>query len=177
MKIEKYKKHTMETIYTELDNLKIKYKKFTHPPMHTVDDNTQFSKNINGIQIKNLFLIDKKKKMWLITTPSNYRINLKKLKTVLESSGNLSFASALRLHDNLGVKPGSVSPLAVANDGKNQVIAVIDILCIGDNLVCPHPLENTQTVQMQGADLKKFMCHFAHDPITIDFEKQDLTIK
>ena len=163
-----------QQIYMDLSEKNIAYDKFEHEPVFTVEDAQKVDGDIDGISIKNLFVYDKKKNMWLITIPHNIRPDLKKLKSVLGSNGNLSFCSPERLWDNLGVKPGSVSPLAVVNDVGGNVTAVIDKSCVGNDPVLPHPLQNDATIRLQGSDLLTYMQSYNHDPMVIDFENENL---
>ena len=64
----------------------------------------------------------------------------------------LSFASAEDLEKILGVKPGSVSALALLNDKEHAVHFFIDSEFQG-GLVAAHPMENTATVFIRTDDL------------------------
>ncbi|MGB1360646.1 MAG: prolyl-tRNA synthetase associated domain-containing protein [Alphaproteobacteria bacterium] len=163
-----------EKIYQDLNDKGIEYKVFEHPPVFTVEEAELYTKDIDGVHIKNLFVYDKKKNMWLITIPHDIRPDLKKVKAVLGTSGNLSFCNPDRLWENLGVKPGSVTPLSVVNDTNGNVTAVIDKSCTTEELVCPHPLLNDATVQMKGTDLIEYMKSYNHEPMIIDFKNEDL---
>ena len=161
-------------LYSALDAMHIKYTVHNHTPVFTVCDASQHTNHISGIQIKNLFVCDKKKNMWIVTLPHRIRPDLKKLRVALGAKGNLSFCNADRLWENLGVKPGSVTPLSVINDTQNCVTAVLDITCTSDNIVCPHPLSNDATLAMLGGDLVSFMQTYNHDPIILNFEADRL---
>ena len=166
-----------QSLYTKLDSMNIEYTVHNHPPVFTVEDAQQHTMHMQGIQIKNLFVYDKKKNMWLITVPHSLRPDLKKLKSVLNASGNLSFCNADRLWENLGVKPGSVTPLSVINDTNNNVTAVIDADCISNKTVCPHPLLNDATLEMLGTDILSFMQMTNHNPIIINFKAEELVVE
>ena len=163
-----------QKLYAELDAMHIDYTVHNHAPVFTVDDASQHTNHIHGIQIKNLFVYDKKKTMWVVTVPHNIRPDLKKLRLALGAKGNLSFCNPDRLWENLGVKPGSVTPLSVINDTKNCITAVLDITCTNDSIVCPHPLSNDATLTMRGDDLVSFMQACNHDPIILNFKADRL---
>jgi Ala-tRNA(Pro) deacylase len=76
-----------------------------------------------GIHIKNLYLRDRKKRNFLIVAQEDRVIDLKNLDQKI-GCDRLSFGSADRLFEMLGVRPGAVSPLTVINDSDYKVFAV-----------------------------------------------------
>ena len=50
------------TLYKLLEDLKIEFEVFEHPPFFTVGEAKKYRKNMDGFHTKNLFLRDKKKK-------------------------------------------------------------------------------------------------------------------
>jgi Ala-tRNA(Pro) deacylase len=72
---------------------------------------------------KNLYLRDRKKRNFLIVAQEDRVIDLKTLDQKI-GSDRLSFGSADRLFEMLGVRPGAVSPLTVINDSDHKVSAV-----------------------------------------------------
>ena len=105
------------SLYRLLEDLKIKYKVFEHPPFFTVDEAKKQRQGMNGFHIKNLFLRDKKKKSFLVVAHEDRTIDLTRLTERIKSS-RLSFGSKERLFDELGVLPGAVTPLSVINNKK-----------------------------------------------------------
>ncbi len=78
-------------------------------------------------------------------------LDLKALRKRLGSKA-LSFASAGELESILGVRPGSVSALAILNDKEHTVHFCIDSEFMG-GLVAAHPMENTATLFLRTDDL------------------------
>ena len=78
-------------------------------------------------------------------------LDLKALRKRLGSKA-LSFASAGELESILGVRPGSVSALAILNDKEHTVHFCIDSEFMG-GLVAAHPMENTATLFLSTDDL------------------------
>ena len=62
-----------------------------------------------GAHIKNLYLRDRKKRNFLVVAQEDRQIDLKSLGGQI-GSDRLSFGSADRLFEMLGVRPGAVSP-------------------------------------------------------------------
>ncbi|MBL4693703.1 MAG: prolyl-tRNA synthetase associated domain-containing protein [Magnetovibrio sp.] len=154
-----------------LDALGIVTKSHSHAPLMTVEDSQRLRGDIKGLHSKNLFLKDKKKQLWLIVCEENVVINLKSLKTHLGSAA-LSFAKRDLLFDVLGVLAGSVTPFSVLNDSHARVRIVLDQTLAQAKLVNFHPLINTQTTTISGADLCKFLDAYGHAPIVMDFTKK-----
>ena len=81
---------------------------------------------MSGLHSKNLFLKDKKGRLFLVSARDDARIDLKRLHEAIGASGRLSFCSAELLMEKLGVTPGSVTAFAVINDRQGEVTMVLD---------------------------------------------------
>jgi Ala-tRNA(Pro) deacylase len=95
-------------------------------------------------------------------------VNLKALRDPLGARGSLSFASAEALYELLGVLPGSVSLLALANDEACLVNVAIDRTLLHADAVGCHPLTNTRTTVLAPAALKAFLRVTGHLAQEID---------
>lgn len=99
-------------LFVLLDKEKIDYTVTHHKSLMTVEDarSIRADDESDEGQIKNLFVKNKKGKMWLFTLHENRKIDLKQ--TALDiGARRFSFCSAERLMEYLGVIPGAVSPL------------------------------------------------------------------
>ncbi|MCB2107184.1 MAG: prolyl-tRNA synthetase associated domain-containing protein [Rhodobacteraceae bacterium] len=161
---------TPADLFARLDQLGIATTTFDHPPAFTVDDLMQHADRMPGMHIKNLFLCDAKKKMWLVTLPHDRALDLKKLPAGI-GSARLSFGSADRLMRVLGIKPGSVSPFAAINDPDQQVKVVFDSTMMSSDIINAHPLVNTQTTAIRPADLIRFLESCGHRPQILDLSQ------
>jgi Ala-tRNA(Pro) deacylase len=157
-----------EEVFARLDALAIAHRTFHHPPVYTVEQAKALRGEIVGAHIKNLFLRDKKKRMWLVVALEHRRIDLKRLAAELGARG-LSFGSAERLMTFLGVEPGSVTPLAVLNDEGGAVTVVLDRAVLDHSLVNCHPLVNHMTTALAPGDLLRFLASVDHAPRLLDF--------
>ena len=128
-----------------------------HEAVFTVAESQDLRGQIDGLHTKNLFLKDKKGVLFLLTAPEDAAIDLKTLHTKLGAKGRVSFASAERLAEHLGVLPGSVTPLALINDAQRAVIGVLHPRVASAPLVNVHPLRNTATVTMTGEELVRLL--------------------
>ncbi|MDB2682800.1 prolyl-tRNA synthetase associated domain-containing protein [Alphaproteobacteria bacterium] len=166
---------TPETIPTKPDDLfeilqllDITYECHHHDPIFTVEEGLHLKADIPGTHCRNLFLRDKKKRMFLITAANETTIDLKGLPEKLDCH-RLSFGSAERLADYLGIYPGAVNPFCVMNDKQKDVQPILDSAMMQANIINVHPLDNAMTISIAPSDLLKFYTHTGHTPKIIDF--------
>jgi Ala-tRNA(Pro) deacylase len=149
-----------------LDTLGIAWKVHEHAAVFTVDDSDAIHAAMPGVHTKNLFLKDAGDRFWLVTVPSAISVDLKALPTVI-GSRKLSFGKAEAMQELLGIAPGSVSPLAALNDTENVVTVVLDAGVAAGSQVNVHPLRNTATIGLSGADLVRALSAWDHVPIIV----------
>ena len=152
-----------EQLFEILDGLEIVYEIHHHAPIFTVEEGAHLKVDIPGVHCRNLFLRDKKKAMYLVVAANETMIDLKKLSDLI-GSGRLSFGSAERLWDYLGIRPGSVCPFCVINDEAHEVRVVLDAAMMEAEIVNYHPLDNAMTIGLSPADLLRFFAHTGHAP-------------
>jgi Ala-tRNA(Pro) deacylase len=157
-----------QQLFFRLDQLGIAHRTVEHPPVFTVEEAKALRGNLPGHHIKNLFLRNKKEEMWLVVALEDRAIDLRRLGDVL-GAGRLSFGSADRLKRYLGVEPGSVTPLSLANDEAHAVRLVLDRGVADGGPVNAHPLVNTMTTALTPADLLRFFEATGHTPRWLDF--------
>ena len=150
-----------------LDSLDIRYRLYEHEAVFTVAESLGIERAMDGVHCRNLFLCDKKKKMFLVVAANETAIDLKKLPAVI-GSDRLSFGSAERLWTYLGVRPGSVCPYAVINDRDRAVTVILDAAMMRGAIVNYHPLVNTKTIGVKPDDLVKFIRSCGHEPQITD---------
>ena len=160
-------KRSPQDLFERLDSLGIEISTIEHPPVFTVEEAKQHRGELEGVHIKNLFLRNKKKKMWLVVAVEDTPIDLKALGEALDA-GRLSFGSPERLAQYLGVIPGAVTPFAAINDEEGQVSVVLDRRIFEADPVHCHPLVNTMTTAIRGDDLKRFLVDTGHEPRLVD---------
>ena len=166
---------TQEQLLEYLSNHQISYQLYTHPQLFTCEQAMEIVKQLNmpGMGIKNLFLKDSKKKLYLIVATYNTRVDLKTVGKTLEAK-ELRFADAQLLMQYLGVEPGSVTPLALINDKDQAVQAIIDANLLKQEYIQVHPLKNDATVVITPADLIKFFGLSRRPYLVYDFDKNEL---
>lgn len=139
-----------------------------HPPLRTVAESKALRGELEGVHIKNLFLRDKKRNLWLVTVQEDHEVDLKALRNHLDTRGNLSFGSADLLVEALGVTPGAVTPFAVMNDEAARVTFVLERAVLDGPVVLAHPLHNEATTAIAPDDLLRFAEACEHSPLLID---------
>jgi len=152
-----------------IKNLQIPCQIYTHPPVFTVAEANEKSTEIPGTHTRNLFLRDKREKMFLITLRHETPLDLKKLSDLL-GTGRFSFGSPERLWTYLGVKPGSVTPLSILNDTGKQVQLVLEQGMMDTPLVNFHPLDNSMTVGMSPSGLMTILEKAGIKPIIMNLD-------
>ncbi|MBV8412254.1 MAG: prolyl-tRNA synthetase associated domain-containing protein [Alphaproteobacteria bacterium] len=157
-----------QQLFERLDQLGIAHQSVEHPPVFTVEEAKALRGNLPGHHVKNLFLRNKKEEMWLVVVLEDRAIDLKRLGEAL-GAGRLSFGSAERLKRHLGVEPGSVTPLALVNDGGRAVRLALDRALGDGGPLNVHPLTNTMTTTLSPAGLLRFFAATGHELRWLDF--------
>ena len=158
---------TPNDLFDVLQGLDIKYEVHNHAPIFTVEESAHLKANIAGIHCRNLFLRDKKKIMYLVVAANETKIDLKKLEQLI-GSARISFGSADRLWQYLGIRPGSVCPFCVINDKGHEVNVILDASMMAGEIVNYHPLDNAMTISLSPSDLMTFFDHTGHAAKIVD---------
>lgn len=159
---------TKDQLYNLLNELKIQYQIFNHPPIFTAEEGAILAKHIPGAACKNLFLKDSKKRFWLIIACADTKIELKKLSKQL-SAPELRFGNPESLFEHLGVLPGSVTPFGLLHQNAKEITVIVDKKLQEHSLAGFHPLENTATVVLSPIDLINFIQSCGNSIVFVDF--------
>lgn len=160
---------TKDEILARLEAMGIAARTHRHPPVFTVEEARAHTHGLPGGHCKNLFLKDKKDRLWLVTCLDERRVDLNRLSKLL-GAARFSFGRAELLRETLGVSPGSVTPLALVNDADGRVTAVLDAGLLAHDEVNCHPLENDATTVLASADLLRFLRATGHEPVILDLD-------
>lgn len=156
-----------EALMAQLSALNIDFTLYHHEAVFTVAESDKVDAGISGTHCRNLFLRDKKKQNFLLVLQNATDVDVKKLPAII-GSDRLSFGSAERLWEHLGVRPGSVCPFAITNDTDQQVKILLDKSMMETEIVNYHPLLNTMTVGLKPVDLIKFIESIGHEAHIVD---------
>ena len=158
---------TSDELLEGLATLGVEAATYEHPPLHTVDDSQALRGEIAGGHAKNLFVRDKKGKIFLLVLEESARIDLKRVHEIIGGSGRVSFGTPELLEEVLGVKPGSVTPFGAANDREGRATVVLDAALMRFDRLNFHPLVNTRTTGLSRADFLKFLEAVRHPPMIL----------
>jgi Ala-tRNA(Pro) deacylase len=155
-----------DRLRADLDALGIGWRIDEHEAVFTVEESRELHKNIAGAHTKNLFLKDAGGAYWLVTVPADARVDLKALPALIGSK-RLSFGKGDDMIRLLGVSPGSATPFGAINDTERLVTIVLDRGLAEADTVNVHPLRNTATIGLSGAELVRALVHWEHPPVIV----------
>jgi Ala-tRNA(Pro) deacylase len=151
-----------------LDRLGIATTTVDHPPVFTVSEARSLRGQIAGGHAKNLFLKDRKGRLFLLVAEEDAAVDLKTIHQTLGGQGKVSFGSADLLREVWGVEPGSVTPFGAINDPEGRVTVALDAGLMAHATVNFHPLTNTATTSIASEDLVAFLRATGHQPLTVE---------
>jgi Ala-tRNA(Pro) deacylase len=151
-------------LYALLAAIGISWKTHAHAPVFTVEEARSLRGALPGTHTKNLFLEDRRGKLWLVVAREELRLDLNGLAKTLHTP-RFSFGKAERLAEVLGVAPGAVTPFALMNDQAGLVTAIFDAGLLARDPLNFHPLRNDRTTAIAAADLLRFARATGHEPL------------
>lgn len=152
-----------QDLFDRLAGLGITTETLEHPAVFTVAESSRLERQLPGGHTKNLFLKDKKDRLFLVVALGDAHIELKSLHRAL-GCDRLSFGKPELLIEVLGVAPGSVTPFALINDTARRVTVILDADMMRHERLNYHPLQNTATTNIARQDLLTFIRSCGHEP-------------
>ena len=154
---------TRAELMARLEALGIAHTTVEHAAVFTVAESNALHQDLPGGHTKNLFLKDKKDRLYLVVADRHTPVDLKALPKRI-GSDRLSFGRPELLAEVLGVTPGSVTALALANDTGRRCSVVVDQRLMEYDSINCHPLVNTATTTIARDDLIRFIRACGHEP-------------
>lgn len=154
-------------LFALLDRLGIRTTTHEHEAVFTVAESRHVKESIPGGHTKNLFLKDRKGRLFLVVALGHAVIDLKAIHPLIGASGRVSFGSGELLEEVWGVKPGSVTPFGAIADPDRRVTVVLDAAMMEHAILNYHPLENTATTSISRDDLVLFLKATGHEPLIV----------
>ncbi|MGI6315535.1 MAG: YbaK/EbsC family protein [Christensenellales bacterium] len=167
-----------EFVLTELKSRGIAFRVFDHPPVMTADEAARIREAAGdrGRHCKNLFLTPvrrgRNEKFWLLAVPIYARPDLKALGKRV-ASAKFELGGEEQLAERLGVKPGSVSPLALVYPGAENLPLLLDSRLGTEEFISFHPGVNTSTCVLEMGEFRKFLSTLSNPVTWIDIPEQD----
>jgi Ala-tRNA(Pro) deacylase len=140
-----------------------------HPAVFRVEEGLELKAAMPGAHTKNLFLKDKKGRLWLISARQDTVIDLKAAPKRI-GSDRLSFGNEALMWETLGVRPGSVTALGLINDVDRRVTFVLDRRLWEADIVNFHPLTNTATTALTQDGFRRFLDAIGREAMVVDFD-------
>lgn len=156
-------------LFKRLDALGIAHRTVEHPPIFTVEEGRGFKASMPGGHSKNLFLKDKKDRLFLAVAHCDTPVDIVGYGRAAGSKGRLSFGRPELMTATMGVIPGAVTPFALINETARALTEVaVDTALLGHEDVWFHPLENNASTALSPADLLKFIRACGFEPRIVD---------
>ena len=162
--------HSRAELSAFLDACGIAHRTVEHAPVFRVEDGREIKAKLPGGHTKNLFLKDARGRLWLVSALPDAAGALNRLPALI-GSARLSFGSPERLWEALGVRPGSVTALALLNDPEHAVTFVADAALTAADPVNFHPLSNDATTALSRDGFRAFLRALGREPVVVDFSR------
>ncbi|RBP18078.1 Ala-tRNA(Pro) hydrolase [Roseiarcus fermentans] len=156
-----------EDLLAYLETLGVATTTVDHPPVFTVEGSQELRGKIPGGHAKNLFVKDKKSRLFLLVLGEETEVDLKRVHEKIGGQGRVSFGSGDLLEAVWGVRPGAVTPFGAINDEAGRVTVVLDQAMMAHERLNFHPLVNTRTTGLASADLVRFLRATGHEPLVV----------
>lgn len=161
--------HTVASLLERLHALGIAFDRADHVPVYTCDEaDRAVPADLGGVHTKNLFLRDRKgTRHLLLVTLCEKSVDLKTLSERV-GADRLGLASPERLLRYLGLAPGSVTVLGLANDAPRAVELLVDRDVWDAPAWRCHPLVNTTTLVLSREGIADFLASTGHQARVVD---------
>ena len=141
--------------YDFLDSLGIEYQRLDHEPAMTMEACVEIDKALGVAMCKNLFLCNRQQtEFYLLLMPADKQFKTKELSAQM-GTARLSFASAEKMQEILGLAPGSATLLGLINDSDNRVTLLLDSDILKEEHIGMHPCMNTSSIRVKTEDVIK----------------------
>lgn len=144
-----------QNLLNTLIELHIDYKLVDHPAADSTEEADKYIEGYNGVRTKTLFLKDKYKNFYLVTTDDVKRFDFKKFQTLVNTK-RVSMANEddVKL---LGSYIGIISPLSLINNTIENIKIYFDKEMLDENILTFHPNINTHTIFLKTEDVFYFI--------------------
>ena len=167
MKYEPQNEHE-KRMYEIFEELGIEdYEVRNHVAVRTIDEVDMYGLSMEGLNLKNLLIYDKKlDKYFLVIVEEHRRLDMKHFKEITGWK-KTKFAEDEEAQALMGLETG-LTPLALFNDTEKRITVVLGKEIIDapdDEIVGFHPCRNNGTLLMKKADFIKFLAYVKNETI------------
>lgn len=137
----------------------------------TVEAQAKYVGHLGGCLSKNLFLKDKKHRLYIVSALADTKVDLKVLSQRLGlGKGGLRMAPEEAVGTILQVPLGCVTPFALVNESAQDVSLLLDQGFKTKEHCFFHPLSNDISISLNAQGLDKFLKAIGKEPSYIDLE-------
>ncbi len=152
--------------YRLLDGAGIPYQRMDHPAADNMEVCARLEKDLGAVICKNLFLCNRQQTdFYLLMMPGDKPFRTRLLGKALGVS-RLSFAGEEQMKELLGLMPGAVSILGLANDREGRVRLVADADLKKYPFIGCHPCVNTSSLRISREDMFEKLPPVLKHPLT-----------
>ncbi|XP_076883380.1 uncharacterized protein LOC143532133 isoform X2 [Bidens hawaiensis] len=149
----------------------IQFSQYDHPVVMTVEEQAKHVGHIKAGLSKNLFLKDKKHRLYIVSALADTKVDLKVLSQRLGlGKGGLRMAPEEAVTEILEVPLGSVTPFALVNESARNVSLLLDQGFKTHECCFFHPLSNDTTISLNIQDLYTFVKSLGRIVAYVDLE-------
>ncbi|KAL9313586.1 hypothetical protein ACSQ67_019038 [Phaseolus vulgaris] len=177
-----------EHLLARLKELQIPFSQYEHPVVLTVDAQAQYVGHLGGGLSKNLFLKDKKSRLYVVSALAATKVDLKGMHDFVNigslyhftsivlsqrlglGKGGLRMAPEEALGEVLQVPLGCVTPFALVNESARDVSLLLDQGFKTQEHCFFHPLSNDMSISLKACNLDKFLKSIGRNPSYVDLE-------
>lgn len=152
-------------LFDALSRLGIVFELTRHEAVRNMDDCYRVQTiPENAVMPKNIFLCNRQQTAFYLFVCSPFDAFRTAVFSKALGVSRLSFGTAERLQEMLGVASGAVTPLALMFDEKKNVRLILDQKLLQYEIFCFHPLVSDQTVRIRKEDfLNVFLPYTGHE--------------
>ncbi|XP_050211439.1 uncharacterized protein LOC126661627 [Mercurialis annua] len=163
--------YTKDQLLARLKELQIDFIQYEHPVVLTVEEQAKYVGDKGGGLSKNLFLKDKKSRLYVVSALADTKVDMKVLSQRLGlGKGGIRMAPEKELTEILQVPLGCVTPFAMMNESARDVSLLLDKGFITQERCFFHPLSNDMSIALHARDLDKFLKSIKREPVYVDLE-------
>ncbi|XP_038714850.1 prolyl-tRNA synthetase associated domain-containing protein 1 [Tripterygium wilfordii] len=163
--------YSKDQLLARLKELQIDFSQYEHPVVMTVEAQAKYVGNMGGGLSKNLFLKDKKNRLYVVSALADTKVDLKVLSQRLGlGKGGVRMAPEETLTEILQVPLGCVTPFALVNESARDVALLLDQGFKSQESCFFHPLSNDTSIALKARDLDKFLKSVGKEPVYVDLE-------
>jgi Ala-tRNA(Pro) deacylase len=158
---------TEKQVFDLLEELKIPYTCVENDSVDTMEECLAIDEALGTEVRKTIFLTNRKKTVFfLVVLPAAKRLDTSSLEKKL-GCGRLSFASADRMREMIGLVPGEASVMGLLHDTENRIQLIVDQEVSDSEWFGCNPATNTAHIRMKTKDLMDVFLPAIHHRATV----------